>query len=368
MNVEIVINPKFSNLIPALTSEEYKNLETSIINDGCRDAIVLWNTTIVDGHNRYEICTKHNIGFKTINKDFQNEEQARKWIILNQLGRRNINNYQRSLLALELENIFKVEAIERMHKGKSLDPTQKSAGGETRDKIAEIANVSHDTIAKVKKIESKASDEIKKQLFSGEISINQAYKDIHKPHVANNSGEDEWYTPVFIADTARLFMGNFDLDPASSEIANKIINATKIFTLEDDGLSQTWFGNVWLNPPYSHPAIDNFADKLIQELPNILQACVLVNNATETKWCQILLRKFNAICFIASRVKFVNGHGEASSSPLQGQLILYFGNEVESFLTHFDNLGICTPIQIKETSIFEESTVIDDSDESSMSI
>jgi len=361
MNVEILINPKFSNLIPALTSEEYNTLETSIINDGCRDAIVLWNSTIVDGHNRYEICTKHNIEFKTINKDFQNEEQARKWIILNQLGRRNINNYQRSLLALELENIFKAEAIGRMRKGKSLDPTQKSAGGETRDKIAEIANVSHDTIDKVKKIESKASDETKKQLLSGEISIKQAYKDIHKPHVANNSGEDEWYTPQIIADGAKLTMGSIDFDPASSEIANINIGATEICTLEDSGLNKPWYGNVWLNPPYSQPTIDHFADKLIQELPNIQQACVIVNNATETKWCQKLLRKCNAICFIAGRVKFVNGHGEASSSPLQGQLILYFGNNVESFLTHFNDLGICTPVQINVSSVSDEVTVVDES-------
>jgi phage N-6-adenine-methyltransferase len=368
MNVEIVINPKFSNIIPALTSEEYKTLETSIINDGCRDAIVLWNSTIVDGHNRYEICTKHNIEFKTIQKVFQSEEQAKKWIILNQLGRRNINNYQRSLLALELENIHKTEALGRMRNGKKLDPTQKSAGGETRDRIAEIANVSHDTIDKVKKIEAKASDEIKQQLLSGEISINQAFKDLHKPFVANNSGEDEWYTPVHIADTARLFMGNFDLDPASSESANSIINATEIFTIEDDGLNKAWYGNVWLNPPYSQPTIELFAEKLIQELPNIQQACVLVNNATETKWCQKLLRKCNAVCFLEGRVRFVNGHGVASSTPLQGQLILYFGNNVESFLTHFNNLGICTPVQINVSIISEEARVIDESDESSKTI
>lgn len=66
MNVEVVINPKFSNLIPALTSDEYQSLESSIINDGCRDAIVLWNSIIVDGHHRYEICTKNNIEFTTI--------------------------------------------------------------------------------------------------------------------------------------------------------------------------------------------------------------------------------------------------------------------------------------------------------------
>ncbi len=367
MNVEIIINPKFSNLIPALTSDEYKNLETSILNDGCRDAIVLWNSIIVDGHHRYEICTKHNIEFSTIQKDFNNEDDAKDWVINNQLSRRNLSNYDRSKLALQLEDIHIKEAKSRMLSGKKLDPAQISAGGETRDKIAEKAGVSHDTIAKVKKIEAKASDEIKGQLASGEITINQAYKKINT-HVNQNSGEDEWYTPPYIAEAGRLTMGSIDLDPASSGIANSIIKATKIFTLEDNGLNMVWYGNVWLNPPYSQPNIEDFTDKLIHELPNIKQACVIVNNATETKWCQKLLKRCNAVCFLKVRVKFVNGHGVASSTPLQGQLILYFGNEVESFLTHFDSLGICTPIQIKETSIFEESTIIDDSDESSMTI
>lgn len=150
MNVEIVINPKFSNLIPALNPDEYQSLESSIINDGCRDAIVLWNSIIVDGHHRYEICTKYNIDFNTIQKDFKNEDDAKEWVINNQLARRNVSNYDRSRLALKLEEIHKKEAKIRMLSGKKLDPTQISAGGETRDKIAKKAGVSHDTIAKVK--------------------------------------------------------------------------------------------------------------------------------------------------------------------------------------------------------------------------
>lgn len=362
MNVEIVINPKFSNLIPALTSEEYINLETSILNDGCRDAIVLWNSIIVDGHHRYEICTKHNIEFSTIQKDFNNEDDAKDWVINNQLSRRNLSNYERSKLALKLEDIPKKEAKIRMLSGKKLDPAQISAEGETRDKIAEKAGVSHDTIAKVKKIEAKASDEIKGQLASGEITINQAYKKINT-HVNQNSGEDEWYTPPKIAEAGRLTMGSIDLDPASSEIANSIIKATKIFTIEDDGLKMFWYGNVWLNPPYSQPNIEDFTDKLIHELQNIKQACVIVNNATETKWGQKLLRKCNAVCFLKGRVKFVNGHGVASSSPLQGQMVLYFGNNVDSFLTHFKNLGICIPVPNSVNTITQEVKVNDKSDE-----
>lgn len=60
------------------------------------------------------------------------------------------------------------------------------------------------------------------------------------------------FNPQFIVDTATLFMCSIDLDPASSEIANSIINATEIFTLEYDGLSKSWYGNVcqWARGSY----------------------------------------------------------------------------------------------------------------------
>lgn len=358
MNVEVVINPKFSNLIPALKPDEYQSLESSIINDGCRDAIVLWNSIIVDGHHRYEICTKNNIEFTTIQKDFKNEEDAKEWVINNQLARRNVSSYDRSKLSLKLEEIHKKEAKIRMLSGKKLDPTQISAGGETRDKIAKKAGVSHDTIAKVKKIEARASDEIKAQLASEEITINQAYKKINT-HVNQNSGENEWFTPSNIIESARMTMGSIDLDPASCDRANQRVKAQKIYTEQDSSLIHSWRGNIWMNPPYSQPLITQFSDKFLQELPKINSACILVNNATETKWLQRLLRACNAICFLEGRVKFIDYEGNASGSPLQGQVILYFGNNIESFLTHFNNLGICTPVQVKEPSENGVATIIE---------
>jgi hypothetical protein len=340
VNENITINPQLSNLIPALTPDEYQNLEKSIINDGCRDALILWDSTIVDGHNRYEICTKHSLEFKTIQQDFEDIEAAKKWIIINQFARRNLSNYQRSILALQLEDIYKKEAKTRMLSGKKPDPAQNSAGGETRDKVAKKAGVSHDTIDKVKKIEAKASDEIKVQLASGDITINQAYKKINT-HVGHNSGENEWYTPLKIIELARLTMGSIDLDPASCERANQTVKAQKIYTEQDSGLLQPWSGNVWMNPPYGQPLISQFSDKLIQELPNICQACVLVNNATETEWLQNMMRNCSAVCFIKSRVKFIDKNGNASGSPLQGQVILYYGSNFDNFYYNFNSLGIC---------------------------
>ena len=86
----MTINPKFRALIPPLAPEELAQLEANIIADGCRDPLVTWRDMLIDGHNRYEICTRRNIPFKTVSKSFQDEDEAMDWMDANQLGRRNL--------------------------------------------------------------------------------------------------------------------------------------------------------------------------------------------------------------------------------------------------------------------------------------
>lgn len=181
---KLEIKEEFKKLIPALTQEEFKQLEENCLAEGIREAILTWNGFIIDGHNRYEIANKWNLDFQTKSKHFKDEEAVKEWMILNQFGRRNLSNYQRSVLALELESLFREKAKENQaiqFKGNSLK--QKSAEVkpiETRKELAKVANVSHDTIAKVKVIEAKAPEEVKAKLQTGEVSINQAYKEIKK--------------------------------------------------------------------------------------------------------------------------------------------------------------------------------------------
>ena len=89
--MNVTIDSEFMGLIPPLTPEEYNGLEQSILAEGCRDAIVLWGDVIVDGHNRYEICTTHNIPFKTVQKEFASRDDAMLWMIDLQRGRRNLS-------------------------------------------------------------------------------------------------------------------------------------------------------------------------------------------------------------------------------------------------------------------------------------
>jgi len=160
-------------------------------------------------------------------------------------------------------------------------------------------------------------------------------------HVGNATGENEWYTPPDYVEAARLTMDKIDVDPASSDLANQIIKADKYFTIKEDGLKQEWHGNIWMNPPYSQPLIAKFCDLLVDKYlkKEIKQACVLVNNATETNFYQRMLRTCDAVCFIKGRIKFIDKNGNASGAPLQGQTILYFGEYFEAFSENFSYFG-----------------------------
>lgn len=375
MIVNINIDSEFKGLIPPLTSDERQGLEKSLLAEGCRDALVLWGDTLIDGHNRFEICTRNNIPFKTVQKEFADRGSAIEWIILNQFGRRNLPSHERARLALRLKPMIADRAKENILATQNNDNSAAFQKSEkqvnTAKELAKIAGVSHDTIAKVEKIEKSAPEPIIEASRKGEISVNAAYQvtklepeqqeeitqrieqgeqpqkvvqEVQKrPHVAFNSGNNEWYTPKEIIDAARLTMGHIDLDPASNEIAQKIVNAETYYTAETNGLDKIWNGNVWLNPPYASDLIGKFADKLVTERANYRQAVVLVNNATETEWFRKIVSVSAAVCFPKGRVKFYMPDGR-TGAPLQGQAIIYIGDESDKFFEVFSKVGWCAVV------------------------
>lgn len=365
--MRIVIDDEFKSLIPPLTKEEYQGLSDSIQKEGCRDALVLWGNILVDGHNRYEICERFRIPFKTVQKDFADRDDAIRWIILNQFGRRNLPLHERARLALRLKPILSEKAKEKEAERKTT--YQKSEKSplptvNTTKELAKVAGVSHDTIHKVEAIEKKAPTPVVEASRRNDISVNTAYqvtkmepeeqeeiavrivqgekpKDVVReirirPHVVNNSRDDEWYTPARYIEAARQVLGEIDLDPASNDFANETVKAKTYYTEETDGLSQKWFGNIWMNPPYSTALLPRFAEKLVNE--DFAQAIVLVNNATETQWFKTFVGKASAIVFHTGRIKFVKRDGE-HATPLQGQAFFYYGNNADKFLEVFGEFG-----------------------------
>ena len=105
--LNITINEELRSLIDPLADIEYAALERSLRLEGCRDALVLWNDILIDGHNRYAICRKLDIPFKTIqNTAFTSIEDVQLWVIENNLARRSVSDFQRGVLALRKKELM----------------------------------------------------------------------------------------------------------------------------------------------------------------------------------------------------------------------------------------------------------------------
>lgn len=160
-------------------------------------------------------------------------------------------------------------------------------------------------------------------------------------HVSDDSYE--WYTPSEYVEAARRVMGGIDLDPASCAEANKIINARAFYSLEDDGLTREWRGRVYLNPPYSYPAVEQFCQRLVEEynMGKVKQAIVLVNNSTDAAWFHDLARACGAFCLTRGRVKY---WGPNSAQARQGQAFFYLGQARAAFMREFSAFGIVVEV------------------------
>jgi hypothetical protein len=163
MEKAVRIDPEFRNLVPEITKDEKCILEKSILEEGCRDPLVTWDDILLDGHNRYEICQRHKIDFKMLRKDLDSREQAKLWIINNQLGRRNLTPQQISYLR-GLQYLLSDKEQERDPQGHFV-ATEKPA-----EKIANQHGISKKTIERDAKfaqaLENLPPDE-KKEVLAG---------------------------------------------------------------------------------------------------------------------------------------------------------------------------------------------------------
>lgn len=149
------INHYLKSLIPALQKEEYELLEKSILKEGCRDSLILWDNIIIDGHNRYEICRKHEIPFNTTSMEFENLGQVIKWMINNQLARRNLTDSQRKYFIGK-----RYEEENKGHGGNREVASGNSYHLKTSEIIAKENNIGERTVRNNADY-SKAIDEIK---------------------------------------------------------------------------------------------------------------------------------------------------------------------------------------------------------------
>jgi pyruvate/2-oxoglutarate dehydrogenase complex dihydrolipoamide acyltransferase (E2) component len=192
--MDIVVNEELKAYIDPLTADEYEALERSLLAEGCRDALVLWGNILVDGHNRYGICRKHELPFQTVqNTRFQSMDDVHLWMIEQHLGRRSVSDFQRGVLALRKREIL----AERRARAKELQeappaaeaaaPLDDQSASDTaapataepsslpsRQAIAREARLSNNQVLLIEKIHKQAAPEVVAAVKSGSLSINAA--------------------------------------------------------------------------------------------------------------------------------------------------------------------------------------------------
>lgn len=244
--IELKIKPAFKALLPPLSDSELVALEASIAAEGCRNSLVVWRGTIVDGHNRYAICQKLGVPFKTIEREFRDELEAKLWIRQNAIADgRNFSAYGK----------FKVisgQMEDQRHQAKLNQKLGGAAGGSKQKQlfptlgkpvdvekaIAEAIGQSHGTVAKMQYIAKHATEKIETQLYHQLISVNRAYldlKDSRKLHARNRARKAK----AIVGDNdKRIIVGDFS--KMEKEVSDGSVSL--IFT----------------DPPYDQASLDLF--------------------------------------------------------------------------------------------------------------
>jgi hypothetical protein len=177
--LNITIHEELRSFVDPLTPNEYAALERSLLAEGCRDALVLWGDVLIDGHNRYEICEKHGIEFRTVqNTRFDSLEDVMLWMIDNHLARRSVSDYQRGMLALRKKDIVTARA-EKQAPAQPETPATNAAPVPAKpairkEELAREARVSSNTITQLERIRKAAAPQLLEAVRQGTISINAA--------------------------------------------------------------------------------------------------------------------------------------------------------------------------------------------------
>lgn len=171
----ITINDELRSFVDPLSAIEYEALERSLLAEGCRDALVLWNDILIDGHNRYAICQKHGIEFRTVqNNSFASLDDVKLWMIDNHLARRSVSDFQRGLLALRKKQIVAARRAAEAPTDSEDAAAAEPPPWNTREEVAKAARVSPNTISQIERIQKTATPQLMDAVRTGTISINAA--------------------------------------------------------------------------------------------------------------------------------------------------------------------------------------------------
>lgn len=182
--MNLKIDPEFKAICRKLTQDEYNGLEADIKEFGCNDPILLWDGVIIDGHNRYEICQKHGIDFRTLSLHFDSRADVLLYMIDHQLARRNLHELDKVALLEAKRPILEKQARERQKATQAkpgeqvgqvpLNLAEPKSKGEVRDQLAAEAGVSKMTYTNLRTVNQKGSDELKEAVREKKIGASKA--------------------------------------------------------------------------------------------------------------------------------------------------------------------------------------------------
>jgi len=332
-----------ADIFPMLPEEDLNALAADIQTHGLRDPIWIYEGAVLDGRNRWMAC--EIAGVQPTTRAYNGNDPV-AFVLSTNLYRRHLTQAQKAIVA------SKAAALGR---GRTESNAHRCAF--TQDEAAKAAGVSRRSVQNARVVAEQGVPELEREVWDGNIGLKEASEIARAPieeqpeaiekakasRIGQNSGNFEWYTPLEIIEAAREAMGGIDLDPASCEYANEAVRATKFYTKEDDGLTRPWAGNIWLNPPYAKDLIDAFIDKLVADRKHYKQAIILTHNCTETKWFCRLVDIASAGCFPRGRLHFrsQDDRDKTAAGPLQGQALMYIGDDPDGFIAAFKPVGNC---------------------------
>lgn len=141
----------------------------------------------------------------------------------------------------------------------------------------------------------------------------------------NTTNTDEWYTPKWLIDK----LGQIDLDPCAAPVNDRPFQIAPLsYSKEDDGLSKTWSGFVFLNPPYSRTLLRAFCERMSIHRNGI---ALLINRQDNLLWQDVIFPTAKSMIFMRHRVKFIRP-GQTKSSPFFGSCLVAWGDEADQRL------------------------------------
>ncbi len=174
---ELKINPEYEALLPKLSPEEYEALKESICSEGQHYSIVANDEGIIlDGHHRFKICQQLCITPKFTIKNFQNKLWEKKFVIESNLRRRNLNDFQKAEMGMALLEIESELAKQRM----KVTPIDATSIGKAAAKVSKQIGLSEKTFERAKKVIEKGSEELKKKVREGKISVSAAHVQVQR--------------------------------------------------------------------------------------------------------------------------------------------------------------------------------------------